>query len=61
MTAVDLIFRVMIVGLIGWFIDKYWPMVEPFKALFRVIMVVICICYLLTFLGIALPFHIVLP
>lgn len=57
----DLLFHIAIFGLIAWLIDRFIPMAEPIKTIFRVVLVVLCIGYLLQFLSIGLPGHLHLP
>jgi hypothetical protein len=53
---VTLLVFLVIVGLVVWLIDKYIPMAEPFKTIFRILIVVAFCVYILNMVGIHVPF-----
>jgi hypothetical protein len=45
----------VVFGLVAWLVDKYIPMLDPVRTVFRVVVVVLLIVWLLQFLGVAIP------
>lgn len=47
----ELLVTIAVLGLIAWLVLTYIPMAEPFKTIFVIAMVVICIVFLLNLVG----------
>jgi hypothetical protein len=52
---ITLLLFLVIVGLAVYLIDRYVPMAEPFKTIFRVVIVLIFVVYLLNMVGVSVP------
>jgi hypothetical protein len=50
----ELLLYVALLGFVLWLIERYVPMVEPLRVLFRVIVVIVVIVLVLQFLGLSL-------
>lgn len=57
MDIIPLLLLLVVLGLAVWLIDRYVPMAEPFKTIFRVVIVVAFVVYLLKQVGINVPLH----
>jgi len=57
MPLVTLLLTIAVLGLVIWLIDKYVPMAEPFKTIFRVIIVIAICIKLLSMIGVGVPLH----
>ncbi len=55
---VSLLALVVVFGLVVYLIDRYVPMAEPFKTIFRVLIIAIIVFYLLGLVGIHVPLNI---
>jgi hypothetical protein len=56
MDPITLLVLIVIIGLVVFLIDRYIPMAEPFKTIFRVVLVIIICLFLLNMIGIHVPY-----
>jgi hypothetical protein len=57
MDIISLLLVIVVLGLAVYLIDRYVPMAEPFKIIFRVVIVVAFVVYLLKQIGYNVPLH----
>lgn len=52
---VQTLILILVIGVVAFFVEKYIPMAEPFKLVFRIVMVVVAVVLLLRALGVSIP------